>query len=250
MTTTGSCLRAALGACLAAAAMAAAAQASAPAAPGAGVSERARREADRVFQWIRLHGERPRTRPADGKRPEPSRPGGAGEAAAGVGRRGDTGTAAGPPAASAAASRTAAQDAGTDPPPAAGSAASAPLTAVPAAAAPQAASMPAVESVPTLAGPALIGPVWLEPADPVASDLALSHQVLPEFSFIVMQALRKGLARLRFTVQLDGTVSGAEVLRSTDEEINAAVLAAVSQWRFQPVRQVRTAVVELGFSLD
>jgi TonB family protein len=81
-------------------------------------------------------------------------------------------------------------------------------------------------------------------------ELVPSHQVGPDFGPGVMNSLRKGMALVRFAVQPDGSVSGAEVVRSSHEQLNPAALAAVSQWRFRPITRVQTAVVELGFSVD
>jgi TonB family protein len=211
-------------------------------------AERARREAERVFQWIRLHGDLPRRRAGDDKAvatvpaastPAPGSGAAARPALAPASAPGPARTARAVPAPPAAAP---AAPASAAPAPAA-SAAPGPVQA-PAEAEP-AASDPAAD---TAAAPApYIGRLLVAQA---GEDLVVARQVGPEFQPVMMRALRKGMALVRFAVQPDGSVSAAEVVRSSHDDLNAAALAAVAQWRFQPIARAQIAVVEVGFGLD
>jgi TonB family protein len=81
-------------------------------------------------------------------------------------------------------------------------------------------------------------------------ELIVWHQVEPEFPGDVVQRLRKGVVRLRLEVKPDGTVRAAEVLSTSDAQLNRAAIRAVAQWQFRPMSRVQTGVVEVGFSLD
>jgi outer membrane biosynthesis protein TonB len=39
-------------------------------------------------------------------------------------------------------------------------------------------------------------------------------------------------------------------MSSTNARLNAAAVAAIGQWRFQPIPRGQTGAVELGFNLD
>lgn len=202
-------------------------QAPAPVEPPAAPSERAKRDAEKPFQWILLQSDKPR-KPRDGS-------GSAGAA---------------PSAAAARAPRPTP----LAPKPVAGSETPAPAAAVP------------VQSPePTSAAPAAIAAVQAAPSaiplplpEPAAADteadadeaLELVQQVPPSFPRAVMLDMRKGSVQVRFKVQADGTVADPAVLKSTHPRLNKPVLTAVGQWKFKPVREPREAAVELGFDLD
>lgn len=91
----------------------------------------------------------------------------------------------------------------------------------------------------------------IEPADdPDDQPLALMKAEEPEFPANVMRKLRKGTVQVRFEVQADGTVANASIVQTSHRSLNEAAIAAVTGWRFQPVRSPRSAVVDLGFDLD
>nr|WP_282597130.1 energy transducer TonB [Rhizobacter sp. SG703] len=75
-------------------------------------------------------------------------------------------------------------------------------------------------------------------------------QVEPQFPRAVMLDLRRGTVRVRFDVLPDGTVAGQTVVSSTSVRLNRAALAAVGQWKFQPLREAQEGIVEVGFNLD
>jgi len=218
------CGAALLAACLGLCAGLVAAQAANQAAP----SERAQRDADKVFQWIKIHSDKPR-RVRDEKEAKPA--------------------AAPPPAAVATpAPRPAARPA---PDPAAQRAAAATTASLPN---PEPASPAAVEAVPTSAVVAKAAPAAPTPAPPLEPEgedpLVFVRQVEPEFPGHAMRMLGKGSVQVRFEVKPDGTVGRTEVVKSTSARLNQAAVAAVAQWRFMPVRHAQTGIVDLGFNLD
>jgi TonB family protein len=66
----------------------------------------------------------------------------------------------------------------------------------------------------------------------------------------VVQALRRGSVRVQFSVMPDGSVAAVDVVSSSSPRLNQAALAAVAQWRFQPVTHPQPAQVDLAFSID
>jgi TonB family protein len=224
-------------------------------------SERAKREAENVFRWIMIHSDKPR-KTRDGKDDKPAAPAPAPVAnapkpaqAARVAKAGE-GSAEGAVAAPAPAIRAAAAPAAQALPvsnvdheaarmsnnaaalargngSAVGNAAAngGGRTAMPDAAAP-----PALAAAP-------------EP-EPEQESLVMVSQVEPQFPRAVMLDLRRGTVRVRFDVMPDGTVAAQTVVSSTNVRLNRAALAAVGQWKFQPVRETQEGIVELGFNLD
>ena len=72
-------------------------------------------------------------------------------------------------------------------------------------------------------------PVVLDFADPV-----LREWVQPEYPAEAKKTKAEGRVSVEFVVEPDGSVSHEKVSRSTDEQFNAATLAAVRQWKFGP----------------
>ncbi|HEV8312701.1 MAG TPA: TonB family protein, partial [Burkholderiaceae bacterium] len=93
-------------------------------------------------------------------------------------------------------------------------------------------------------------PVAPPPEDDTEEPLVLKAQVDPEFPGGLMRNLRKGTVQVKFTVQPDGTVGSTEVVKTTHARLNTAAMAAVKQWRFEPLRHAQLGIVELGFNLD
>jgi TonB family protein len=212
-------------------------------------AEQARREADKVFKWIRIHSDSPR-------RPAPAE-------AAGV---------AAPPAP---APKAPAAQAGTE-------RAKAPVTAPPAplVRAPIRAPAPVTITAPASASstaPGTVVPpperasraVAAQPVDPslpaahpspardektaavqVLAPLELAVSVEPEFPAILTRRLRKGWVHARLAVNPDGTVGQAEVVGTSDPRLNEPAIAAVKRWLFRPPGQARQATAELEFDLD
>jgi len=192
-----------------------------PVAPDSSASSadaRAQREADKLFQWIRVHSDKPRKAAATAaeKPPAPVRT---------VSR----------PAAKPAEPRAA--------------------EAVPAATAPRAetAAPPAeqVAATPAAAVQPPAPPIAVAPATPDEDEaLTLVRKTDPEFSPSLMRSLRKGMVQVGFTVQPDGSVARAHVVSASHPRLGQTAVETVSQWRFQPVKNPQTAVVDLGFNLD
>ncbi len=231
-------------------AMAAQAQ-TAPAAPAAAADpkaqlsdvERAKRDADKVFQWIKFHAEKGEKKVAD--KPH--------EAKAEVVK-----TAAKPAAAERA--LAARSDAGSTAPTVAAAAPSpAPVaqTVAPAAPAPQPLSEAPSPQVVAIAAPSTSAPAGkgtppepetAEPSEPVP--LKLVRRVDPEYPRGLLSQQRQGSVTVQFTVRPDGTVDAAQAVRSPDRKLSAAALNAVKQWRFDPIPAPRQVSVEIGFQVE
>lgn len=89
------------------------------------------------------------------------------------------------------------------------------------------------------------------PAAPLQSErLRPIAQPAPEFPPSLVQSLRRGSVRVQFNVMPDGTVAALDVVSSSNTRLNPAALAAVAQWRFQPVAHAQPAQVDLAFNVD
>jgi len=204
-------------------------------------AERAKRDGDKVFHWILIHGDKPR-KPVAAVAPKEDKPP--------------------PPAVARVKPAARAPSSHADEVAVETSSAS----AAPAAAAPQAslASAPAPAPVPTpdlattratstnLSSAALTAPTApAAAAAPVEDDspdtLTPLSQAEPKFPINLVRALRTGQVRVKFTVQPDGSVADPTVIGSSSVRLNPSALAAVAQWRFAPVRKAQQGVVELGF---
>lgn len=200
------------------------AAAQAPSSPAdMSAADRAKRDAEKVFQWIRIHSDKPR------KAAAPAAPADK-PAAAAVPR---------------AATRAARAPEGTAEATRAQSAA----PARPAEPAPAPAPALASTTSPAVAVDASAPQVM---APPVEEDLALTAVVKtePEFPSALMRQLRKGVVQVGFTVKPDGSVTQVHAVASTHPRLVSAALSTVAQWRFQPLRHAQQAVVDLGFNLD
>ena len=201
-------------------------------------AERAKRDGDKVFHWILIHGDKPRKPVATVTPKEDKAP----PAVARV-----------KPAARAPSGR--ADEAAVE----TSNASAAPLVAAPRASlAPAPASAPTPDPTATratsanLASAALTAPAApAATAAPVEDDspdtLTPLSQTEPKFPINVVRALRTGQVRVKFTVQPDGSVADPTVIGTSSARLNPSALAAVAQWRFAPVRKAQQGVVELGF---
>jgi TonB family protein len=208
-------------------------------------SERAKRDADKVFHWILIQGDRTRKAPASGakdgkdtkdaKEAKDERPAAKAIKLAapevGAPRLKEATVAAAEPVNPKAAGKLAA-----------GAAPSAEL-AVDAHKA-EDARLARAEPVHGVAAPAV------EVSDEAPQGLVAVAQPAPQFSINTMRALRRGNVQVRFSVLTDGSVANLEVLNSTSPRLNAAALEAIGQWRFQPISKVQTGAVEVGFNLE
>lgn len=82
------------------------------------------------------------------------------------------------------------------------------------------------------------------------SPLRLITKVDPEYPRALLTQQRNGSVTVKFVVQPDGTVNGVEALKSPDRKLSAAAVAAVKQWRFAPVTKPRPVSVEIGFQME
>lgn len=208
----------------------------ATAASGPTPSERVQRDADKVFQMILQHGDKPRRAPAAtdvraAPRPAATRPAPAATAATArpVEPRATVQT-------PSAATRESAKPTQPD------TATAASPSAEPAAIAPESLAAPdASAAVPVAA----LAPVAV--AAPKASKLELVSSVEPEFPARLVRQLGKGSVTVNFEVRPDGTVARTEVANTSHRGLNEAALAAVAAWRFKPISEPLPGVVELKF---
>jgi len=243
-------------------------------------SERAQRDADKVFQWIRFHADKPGAKPsvqlpngsaaattaapapapavARGRTASPERSADAGAArrtAAAPDRRGSADTL-----------NELAQDRPTQGGAQQELAQGTPSPSQNGAATPGAGSLainspPLPETLPsavTAPAPAPNGPA-VSAAEAVAAPapepdpepmLKAIKMVEPDFPRQLQSTLRSGTVQVRFTVQPDGSVTRAEAVQTSHRRLNSAALDAVNQWRFAPIARAREATVELVFRVE
>jgi TonB family protein len=199
-------------------------------------AERAKRDADKVYQWIRFHADKAPPKPAASSKPTVA-------AAAPV-------IAPKPAAVAAAApSNPSAQAARALPP----VQASEPALAV--------ATPTLAETLPEPVQVAAAGPVLRPPAalslPPAAAPepeaerpLELLSRVEPEFPRSAFKDIESGSVLVRFKVAPDGSVSSAEALKSSHRLLVRNTLEAVKRWRFAPIAKAREATVEIGFRTE
>lgn len=203
-------------------------------APAANTSlERAQKQADAVFHWIKLNGDKGANRqpPAPAPAPAPRKP---------------APIAAAPkPAATA---RTAAAPAEA-PAPVAIAATPEPETrqdGAPVLLA-SAAPTPTPDAPLALAAPAVQPPPPPPPDEEVP--LKLLSRVDPSIPRQMQtQSFRDGYARVKFTVAPDGTVTKAESIKASHTRLANAAIDAVKQWRFAPIPAAREAAIEFAFN--
>ncbi|MFH7040990.1 energy transducer TonB [Paucibacter sp. JuS9] len=200
--------------------------------------ERAKRDADKVFHWIRMSADKAPAKPVAAAAPKPAAKVVAAAAPKPAGKPVAAAEAAAEPAPQGF-SLVAASDNSTvtsreiEPP------------AQVALAAPR--SEPAPAPAPA-AATATATATATEAAAPVEPELRLLHRVAPEFPRQLVNMVSSGTVLVRFTVQPDGSVRNAEALKTSHRKMSVAALEAVNQWRFAPVAHAREATVEIGFS--
>lgn len=257
-------------------AMAAQAQTTTSAAPAdpkaAAMSDvdRAKRDADKVFQWIRFHAEKGEKK-APEKAPEkheakvePKPALKQVSAPAPATRRPELD----PAAERALAARNAAQDAPvvaaaptTSPAPIGQGgqggvgAGGMPSTIAPTVAPPttQPAPMSDTVSPQAMAAPATTASAGKTPPpepDDEPAQLQLLRKVDPEYPRALLQQQRAGSVLVQFIVQPDGRTDAVQALRSPDRKLSAAAVKAVQQWKFAPITTARQVSVEIGFQVD
>ncbi len=181
-------------------------------------TERAQRDADKVFQWIRMQGDKPVQR-AQASAPAPTKP-----------------AVSPPPLVSKPTVAVAAADSST-----AGADAVLPYEAT---------LVASARIVTRTMAPLPAAPVAAAPEPELMLPLKLLTKVDPEMPRQLQANIRSGLVLVRFTVQPDGRVMAPEVVQTTNQRMSVAALEAVLQWRFAPISQARVATVEVGFNRD
>lgn len=121
---------------------------------------------------------------------------------------------------------------------------------------------PQVPLAPTVAAVALAPALNPTPAAPKAEDpeddeaddgaLQLRSFVPPVLTPAVQQTLGAGSrnVKVRFTVEADGRVSQAEAAPQVPRRLAKPAVDAILQWQFAPLTQARTVDVEIAFRRD
>ena len=215
---------------------AALAQPAAPAASASGAemtpAERAKRDGDKVFHWILIHAEKPRKPVVAAAKEEKPMPVVRLKAPARPAADESTAERSLAPAPVAAAQPIAAKppELKVEPDPA-----------------PIAAPTPAPIEAPSVTASPVAAPAVIE--EDVAEVLKPLSQVEPSFPAALVRTLRTGQVKVMFTVLPDGSVAEPSVVGSSNPRLNPAALAAVTQWRFAPVRKPQHGLVDLGFNI-
>lgn len=234
-------------------------------------AERAKRDADKVFQWIKFHAEHsPRPGSAQAAAPAPAAKPAARQAAA-PRANAEVNQAAALSRESTVRETVVAQPApapSTEPvaqpqaqglaaAPAAQTAGQAGQGATPNAGQMAAANEPAAAQLLAVAPAAVPQAPRVEPKveppkpEPQAEvPLQLLNKVEPEIPRQLVSTLRNGRVLVRFTVQPDGRVSKAEPIETSNKRLSQAAVSAVQQWRFAAIPTPREVTVEVGFRME
>ena len=203
-------------------------------APAEDPMERAKRQANNVMRWIKVHSDKPRANAA-----KPNEPAAA-PAPAPVARPAPK-TAAPPANSSAYAPAAVAEKPGVAAP-----AAPDPVVLAPPPVAAPVAPPPVAAAAPAIAKAAPPAPPPEEEEDTPLKALAQPQPVLPRN---VLSTINVAKVMVRFNVEVDGSVSNVEIVRSSNRLLNKPTITAVSSWRFEPIKVARPAQVEIDFSL-
>ncbi len=220
--------------------------------PSISDAERARRDAEKVFDFIKFHTVKPKPTAEPEKPRKPAAP----SAPRPTGQPHHTEFAAAPyaapPPACAGIPASSAQPHGV------ASARTRPLTDA-AAPSPQPQPEPPAASFSTtpthtVAAPAVAADPEPEANDPEEVPLKLQRFVEPVLPRLTRDALagstRDAIVTVRFTVEASGTVSKAEALPDSPRRFARPATDAVLQWQFAPLPQARTVDVEIAFRRD
>lgn len=215
-------------------------------------SERAKRDAEKVFGFMKFSTVRPAgEKPASKPTPTAAKPAAPARTSVAAGGSSASSVQAAAPATPAPASPTPASPAPTVTTASAEPTPSATRGLVPAAPQPApATAQPApVNTLPPADSPV---PAQAEPEpepEPDEVPLKLVSYVAPEMSRQVVDAigLRDQVVPVRFTVEANGVVSKAEARPGANRKLGVAAVKAVEQWRFAPLPERRQVDVELMF---
>ena len=72
----------------------------------------------------------------------------------------------------------------------------------------------------------------------------------PKLSPALLREQPKGVVKVHFDIQPNGSVSDVQVLASTNRALNRPTVNAVQGWKFQPVDEVLTVETELVYKFD
>lgn len=215
-------------------------------------AERARRDADKVFNFIRFQTVRKPAADGEAKPPRPPRPvarpaPAPSSSAPAVGSA--TAPAGGPkldsaaaPVNPAAAETRAPALAATSNPPTAAAASPTPVAAVPV----TPAAPPSTTAQATAAAPAP------DDDDEDEVPLKLVSFTAPQLSTELQATMGPSQRniKVRFTVAADGRVTEAQAQIGTPKRLANVATAAIRQWRFEPLPQARDVDVEVAFKRD
>lgn len=210
-------------------------------ASGISDSDRAKRDADKVLQWIKFHATHSAKPEAPAPAPKPA------PAAKAPAPKPAVATA---PAPTPAAAAPTAQAAASVPAPAASQEQQLAAGREPEAPAPKpelVAAAPATPPAPPATEPTRAAPAP-EPEEEVA--LRLIQKVDPDIPRQLASNIRSGSVMVRFQVKPDGTTTKVESLGNANKRLASSAIAAVQQWKFAPIPKQREATVEIGFKLD
>lgn len=201
------------------------APAAAASAPAEDPMERAKRQANNVMRWIKVHADKPRATTAkEAVAPTPApvaRPAPRTAAAPGYAPAPDSEK-------SVATATPAPEPTPQTPPP----------VAVPVAPPPNAAAAQAIAKTPP--------PPIVEEEDTPLKALSQPQPVIPRN---LLSTIDAGKVMVRFMVETNGSVSNVEVLSSSSRLLNKPTVAAISTWRFEPIKSPRPAQIEIAFNL-
>ncbi len=213
-------------------------------------AERARRDAEKVFSFIKF--QTVRSKPIGESAAKPPRPPAAPRertASPAIARVAESA----PPAGVATSVKSAAPAPATEAPPTASGAASALPVAEP-----SPPPLPAAPLIAPLPAAASSGPSSTQPEpdqdDDDEDDAALQLQsfVPPSLSPEVNATLGAGSrnVKVRFTVEANGNVSKADAAAGVPRRLTKPATDAILQWRFAPLPQARNVDVEIAFRRD
>ena len=189
-----------------------------PTGSDAAAQERSQKQSDSVYRWITMHAEPKRKSDANAKpRPKP-------EAPAPTVRKPEI------------------RSTATESPAITETVSSAVVAPIAAASAP--ASAPAAIPVPEE------HVVAAAEEDEEEEPLRAIAQPQPEIPRELRTSVVTGRVIVGFTVQPDGTVAEAAIVRATNRRLSKPALDAISKWRFQPIRTARAVQVEIEFNLQ
>ena len=65
-----------------------------------------------------------------------------------------------------------------------------------------------------------------------------------------MREIPKGVVKVAFDDNPDGTTSDVQAVASTNRRLNSSAIEAVSKWRFKPIDETVRVDIELSYSSE